>query len=118
MAASGALRGHIDQIGRRHIIGWAQDEGRPEAPVCLDIYAGNELLGQAVANRHRPDLETAGIGDGRHGFEFVPPEGLVFAPGSVRVCRSRDGAALSPSAALARHLAGASRRADQQAAAG
>jgi autotransporter passenger strand-loop-strand repeat protein len=92
MVPSGALRGHVDQIGRRCIIGWAQDETCPEAPVCLDIYAGSELVGQVVANRFRPDLAAAGIGDGRHGFEFVPPEELALTPGAVRVCRTRGGA--------------------------
>jgi hypothetical protein len=86
------LRGHVDQIGRRCIIGWAQDETCPEAPVCLDIYAGSELVGQVVANRFRPDLAAAGIGDGRHGFEFVPPEELALTHGAVRVCRTRGGA--------------------------
>jgi hypothetical protein len=114
-APTGALRGHIDQIGRR-ITGWAQDEANPEAPVCLDIYAGNEPLGQVVANRYRADLAAAGIGDGRHGFEFAPPEGLAFVPGSVRVCRSRDGAALSPSSTLAQHLAGGAGRVAKKAA--
>jgi hypothetical protein len=111
------LRGHIDRIGRRRIIGWAQDEACPAVPVCLDIYAGSEPLGQDVANRYRADLAAAGIGDGRHGFEFAPPEGLAFAPGSVRVCRSCDGAALSPSTALAQHLAGGARRLAKKAAA-
>jgi hypothetical protein len=60
--------------------------------VCLDIYAGSELVGQVVANRFRPDLAAAGIGDGRHGFEFVPPEELALTPGTVRVCRTRGGA--------------------------
>jgi autotransporter passenger strand-loop-strand repeat protein/autotransporter-associated beta strand protein len=106
-APIGALRGHIDQIGRR-ITGWALDEACAEAPLCLDIYAGNELLGQVVANRYC--AECAWIGDGRHGFEFVPPEGLAFAPGSVTVRRSRDGAALSPSSALARQVAGGTRQ--------
>ena len=106
--AIGALRGHIDQIGRR-ITGWALDEARAEAPLCLDIYAGNELLGQVVANRYC--AECAWIGNGRHGFEFVPPEGLAFAPGSVTVRRSRDGAVLSPSSALAQRLTRAQPRA-------
>jgi hypothetical protein len=110
IAEIGTLRGHIDQIGRR-ITGWAQDETCPEAPVCLDIYAGNELIGQAVANRYRPDLGAAGIGNGELGFEFVPPPGLAFAPGSIRVCRSRDGTALTPSSTLAQHLRGGTLRA-------
>ncbi len=115
MAPTGTLRGHIDQIGRR-ITGWAQDETSPAVPVCLDIYAGNELLGQTAANRYRAGLAAAGFGDGRHGFELAPPEGLAFAPGSVRVCRSCDGAALSPSTALAQHLAGGAGRVAKKAA--
>jgi hypothetical protein len=87
----------------------------PEAPVCLDIYAGSERFGQVVADRYRADLQAAGIGDGRHGFEFVPPAGLAFAPGAVTVRRSRDGAVLSPSSALARHLAGGPRRVAEKA---
>jgi hypothetical protein len=104
------LRGHVDAIGRREIAGWAWDEAAPGAPVCLDIYAGEVLIGQAVANRYRDDLDMAGIGTGRHGFRFSPPQGLAFAPGAVTVRRARDGAALAPSHALERQFARRRRR--------
>jgi hypothetical protein len=107
--------GHVDAIGKRRIAGWAWDRATPEAPVCLGIYAGDRLIAQVVANRYREDLEAAGIGDGRHGFEFTPPKGLGFAPGAVTVRRSRDGAALTPSHALERQFARQMRRTGRKA---
>jgi hypothetical protein len=65
-----------------------------EALVCLDIYAAGKLIGQVLANRRRDDLKHAGLGSGRHGFEFTPPPGLAFAPEGVAVRRALDGAAL------------------------
>ena len=35
------LRGYVDVISPRRIAGWAQNVDHPEAPVCLDIYAGD-----------------------------------------------------------------------------
>ena len=52
------------------------------------------MIGQILANRYREDLERAGLGSGRHSFEFTPPAGLAFTPGAVEVRRSLDGAAL------------------------
>jgi hypothetical protein len=91
---AGELRGHIDAVSPRFIEGWAQNIDHPEAPVCLDIYAGGQLIGQTLANRHREDLARAGLGSGRHSFSFRVPDGLML-PGTVEVRRSLDGAALA-----------------------
>jgi hypothetical protein len=88
------LRGYVDEIAPRRIAGWAQNIQHPEAPVCLDILAGGHLIGQVLANRYRNDLAAAGLGSGRHGFEFIPPAGLVFTPHTVEVRRSSDAVAL------------------------
>ena len=85
-----ALRGYVDEVSPRRIAGWAQNVAHPEAPVCLDIYAGDRLIGQVLANRYREDLERAGLGSGRHSFEFTPPVGLVFTEHAVEVRRSID----------------------------
>jgi hypothetical protein len=77
------------------IEGWAQDVEHPEAPVCLDIYAGGLLIGKVLANRYREDLRNAGIGSGHHSFAFAAPDGLALAPDAVDVRRSLDKAALS-----------------------
>jgi hypothetical protein len=92
------LRGYIDLIAPTCISGWAQNLDHPDAPVCLDIYAGDRLIGQVLANRYRKDLEQAGIGTGHHAFEFKTFSGLSFAPSSIAVRRSFDGAALMASA--------------------
>ena len=79
------MRGYIDsgqsrlgpKAGRRN-------GDYPEAPVCLDLYAGGRLIAQVLANRYREDLKRAGIGSGHHSFRFAVPDGVALAPNSVR----------------------------------
>jgi hypothetical protein len=92
----GSLRGYIDEANAYRIVGWAQNVDHPDAPVCLDILANGQLIGQVLANRHRADLEQAGIGSGFHAFEFILPTGIDLATAEVR--RSLDGVALQLSA--------------------
>ena len=91
---TGELRGYIDLVSESCIAGWAQSVDHPEAPVCLDIYAGGRLIGQVLANTYREDLQRAGLGSGRHAFTFTPPAGLALRPDAVEVRRSLDGAAV------------------------
>jgi hypothetical protein len=88
------LRGYIDIVGSERIAGWAQNVDRSEAPVCLDIFAGGRLIGRTLANRYRGDLARAGLGSGKHGFDFTPPVGIDVAPNAIEVRRSLDGEAL------------------------
>jgi autotransporter passenger strand-loop-strand repeat protein len=88
------LRGYVDVIAPTRIAGWAQAIDHPEARVCLDVLDGGRPVGQIIANRYREDLERAGLGSGRHSFEFIPPKGLVLAASSVEVRRSVDGVVL------------------------
>ena len=91
------MRGYVDAVAATYVTGWAQNADHPEAPVCLDIYVGGRLLGQALANRYREDLLKAGLGSGRHSFVFRPPAGVTLASGTVEVRRSHDGARLERS---------------------
>ena len=93
-ARVGNLRGYVDRITAKCVAGWAQNVDHPEAPVCLDVLVGGVLVGQVLANRYREDLQKAGMGSGRHGFEFRLPPKLVFAREHVEVRRSFDGVAL------------------------
>ncbi|MGB7102883.1 MAG: Hint domain-containing protein, partial [Xanthobacteraceae bacterium] len=88
------LHGSLDRVTPCIIEGWAQNPDHPEAPVCLDIFAGGQLIGQVLANCYREDLKRAGIGSGHHSFTFAPPARLAFAPDAVEVRRSLDGIAL------------------------
>jgi hypothetical protein len=86
------LRGRIEVVQEWVVSGWAQTPNYPEAAVCLDIFAGGQLIGQTLANIYREDLQRVGIGLGNHGFEFKLPQGAMLA--GVAVHRSTDGAAL------------------------
>ncbi len=91
-APGGALRGYVDEAGPARATGWAQDEAAPEAPVCLDVLADGKLLARTLANHYRADLQAAGLGSGRHAFEFMLPTGT---PGVITVRRACDGAGLA-----------------------
>ena len=69
------LIGSIDDADRSRMRGWVRSGRAPDAPVCLLLTANDRLLDRVVANRHRPDLEAAGIGNGRFGFDVAlrPP---------------------------------------------
>jgi serralysin len=81
------LEGFLDNVCRDGLRGWARC-AEAAAPVRLTIWDNGVAVGMVQADRHRPDLEHAGIGDGCHGFEFAFPGGL--APGSRHVIEVRD----------------------------
>src|SRR3954469_1633873 len=92
------LRSFLDEISRERIAGWAQDGAQPDAPLSLLILVDDALAARVLANRHRPDLAAAGIGDGRHGFRFEFPDSLPSGERQVvRVCREADGSDLAGS---------------------
>jgi hypothetical protein len=111
------LRGYVDVVSPRCITGWAQNADHPEAPVCVDIYAGGVLIGRTLANQYRQDLEFGGRCSGRHSFVFTPPLGLRFTPGAIEVRRSLDGTALEFSAETGRRIAASDNRPERQRAA-
>ena len=105
--APATLRGYVDVVDAGYVAGWAQNPDHPEAPVCLDIFAGDHLVGQVVANRFRDDLARAGIGSGRHSFRFALPDGVCVSANAVEVRRSFDKAVLPVSGQATRRAASA-----------
>jgi len=73
-----ALHGHLEQVTRHLIEGWAFEPADPGARLRLAILANDAVIGEVVADRHRTDLAAAGVGDGGHAFAFHLPRG--FAP--------------------------------------
>ncbi|TXN43875.1 glycosyltransferase [Methylobacterium sp. WL7] len=94
-----ALLGHIDHLSRQHIVGWAWNPDVPGVPVSLVISVDGRVIGRCLADRHRLDLVAEGIGDGRHGFEFRPPEYMIsrLARSEIAVRREGDSAHLPTS---------------------
>jgi hypothetical protein len=61
------VRGSVDGITGTEIRGWAFVQGRQE-PLVVQAVLNHEILGETIANLHRPDLATAGLGDGKSGY--------------------------------------------------
>ena len=100
-AGCGPLQGHLDAVDAQRIAGWAYDPSLPTAPVLLEVRDGDGVIARVRANRYRGDLEAAGIGDGRHGFELrlaTPLSGCR----QIHVRRMTDGAELPGSPWLLR----------------
>lgn len=58
------------------ISGWAWNKNEPNAPVSVDIFAGNTYLATVSANLFRQDLLNAGKGNGSHAFVYNVPASL------------------------------------------
>jgi hypothetical protein len=98
--------GFIDSIGGNRISGWAWNRQDPGERLEVEVRLDNEPVATARADRARPDLEKAGIGDGAYGFEVRLPEPLakeekhrvsavVHKPGHGGVIRLKNQAAVS-----------------------
>ena len=85
-----ALVGSVDFVSLNLISGWARDELRPDTAVSLTISDNGEPIGHVVANVYRDDLNDAGMGTGRHAFEFSVSL-APFETHVIRVRRDSDG---------------------------
>ena len=79
-------QGFHDGAGCNTISGWAWDANDPNNPINVDLYDGATFLTTVPAIQYRPDLVTAGIGNGFHGFSLTVPASLKNgATHSIRV---------------------------------
>jgi len=67
------LQGSVDLRTSTRIFGWVRDAAKPGERLHVAARTKNEILATGIAGIHRPDLEQAGIGDGRHAFELSIP---------------------------------------------
>ncbi len=75
--AGTARLGNIDRVSDGKIVGWVKDEA-DDAPLMIDILLdGVEIEAGNVADRHRQDVQDAGFGTGRFGFECSLPESCL-----------------------------------------
>jgi len=65
-----SMQGSIDLITPQGAVGWIFSPLAGDAIVVQARLQGR-IIGEAVAERLRPDLAAAGLGDGHHGFEIV-----------------------------------------------
>ncbi len=85
-AASPTLSGSLDRVSRDGwVSGWCWFPERPEAHVELTVLVDDAPVGSVVADAFRPDLQQAGIGDGRHGFSYALPYASLAERGTLTV---------------------------------
>ncbi len=65
----GGMKGSVDIITSDGTMGWLFGPHASTKPM-VEAYLNNRLIGQAVADMHRPDLEQVGFGDGHCGFDI------------------------------------------------
>ncbi len=82
------FEGYVDDVIGGRLRGWARQLGSAQ-PETVTVFLDQKLIASAVADRHRPDLDAAGIGP--HAFEldvaaFSPdPEMVVHVKIAGRV---------------------------------
>ncbi len=88
-AGTGALIGNVERIEDGVLVGWLADQTSTTA-VVFDVLADGEVVGQAIANRYRVDLDFHGINGGRAGFTMALPA-AVTGLGQISLGRAGDG---------------------------
>ena len=64
------FEGALTKANDSTISGWVRDPSRPETRLEVEILVDGERLAVTVADRLRPELLEAGVGDGRYGFKI------------------------------------------------
>ncbi len=78
--------GNVDEGSRDRIRGWAWDPDHPDRAVTVEVYVDGRYLTNAVANIFREDVQRAGIGTGRYGFQIdLADFGSAFSSYKLRV---------------------------------
>jgi hypothetical protein len=82
-----SLRGHVDQVTRHTVTGWAFNEDAPETAVKVIISVNGLAVGGVLADRFREDLTTLGEGlTGKYGFQYsFDPSLSLFLENEVEV---------------------------------
>lgn len=82
----GEYRGRIDECSGGVVAGWAASSEPGENPVTLEVVVEDQVVAAGTADLFREDLRAAGLGDGRHAFQFNLPLTVGRLPKvSVRV---------------------------------
>ena len=69
------IQGLVDSATDFLIAGWARNLAQSEERLRIELRIEDVVVASDIANRERPDLVKAGVGDGRHAFELpLKPE--------------------------------------------
>lgn len=63
------VRGSLDLVAPEYATGWIYSSS-VRGDITVQAMLNQDIIGEAVANLHRPDLEKVGFGNGRCGFSI------------------------------------------------
>ena len=84
----GGSPGYVDKVSDGVVEGWAWNSAEPDKKVTVSLFVEGAAAVSGVADLERPDLQAAGIGDGKCGFRLQLPyshAGLGERPGWVQM---------------------------------
>lgn len=84
----------LDGVSDGQLYGWAWDSSMPTVRHTLVVKVDGKKVASLVADEDRPDLQDAGIGDGRYGFQFTVPSKWADGRQHVVDVQDTDGASL------------------------
>ena len=82
---AGGLIGYVDQIGPNFVRGWAADRDLPGTSLTLRVYLDDTLVAEGEASIYREDIQRAGHGGGRHGYQLSVPTKALFCAGHITI---------------------------------
>ena len=71
------FRCFIDEVSDKGVSGWIVMPEQPSRRCIVVLREGDRSLARTIASQFRPDLRSAGIGDGCHAFDLVLPRSLL-----------------------------------------
>ncbi|WP_164876115.1 glycosyltransferase family 2 protein [Falsirhodobacter deserti] len=86
--------GRVERMEGRRIHGWVFDRKQPDAAVPLVLEMDGREIGRGLADLPRPDVQQAGLGPERCGFQFDLPAGLPDGRAHRLIVRLPTGATL------------------------
>lgn len=81
-------RGMVERVGGGRVEGWIVRPSQLDALNHVEILVAGQLVGHALADMYRSDLEAVGIGHGRHAFSFDLPTDIDPSTVQVRCGRT------------------------------
>ncbi|MFC6791438.1 Hint domain-containing protein [Methylobacterium komagatae] len=84
------IDGYLERVSREQISGWAWFPEQPHASVVLELVLDGDVVATFPADQYRVDLHFAGIGTGRHAFNFRMPPAAYAREWTHIGVRARD----------------------------
>ncbi|WP_312782881.1 glycosyltransferase [Brevundimonas sp.] len=79
LEAQAGIIGGIEAVDGHVIRGWVHGFDRRDAPLIVEVWAGEAFVSAVVADRFRRDVQDRFGGDGRAGFEAPLPEEVCLS---------------------------------------